>query len=137
LSEKKGQPQTIEEPGRSHVPILVTAMMALFIVLWLMNSSNQLPIALGEYFKDPTETPRKVGTKASGAGENFSLSNRELSAYSANRARRLMRQTGPHQDQRLEASNRQIAIIAQYLVKDIEGDQDCESHGAENVAGKA
>ena len=31
----------------------VTAMMALFIVLWLMNSSKQIQEAVGGYFKDP------------------------------------------------------------------------------------
>ena len=51
----------------------VTAMMALFIVLWLMNSSKQLQVAVGGYFKDPTGTAKKVGTNQSGSGDNFSL----------------------------------------------------------------
>ena len=34
----------------------VTAMMALFIVLWLLNSSKQVQEAVGGYFKDPTGT---------------------------------------------------------------------------------
>src|ERR1700690_1650971 len=51
----------------------VTAMMALFIVLWLMNSSKQLQVAVGGYFKDPTGTSKKVGTNQNGSGENFSL----------------------------------------------------------------
>jgi chemotaxis protein MotB len=51
----------------------VTAMMALFIVLWLMNSSKQLQEAVGGYFKDPTGTSKKVGTNQTGSGENFSL----------------------------------------------------------------
>ncbi len=37
----------------------VTAMMALFIVLWLMNSSKQVQEAVGGYFKDPTGTSKK------------------------------------------------------------------------------
>jgi chemotaxis protein MotB len=57
----------------------VTAMMALFIVLWLMNSSKQLQVAVGGYFKDPTGTSKKVGTNLSGAGENFSLSKQNMS----------------------------------------------------------
>ncbi len=36
----------------------VTAMMALFIVLWLLNSSKQVQEAVGGNFKDPTG-PRK------------------------------------------------------------------------------
>jgi len=51
----------------------VTAMMALFIVLWLLNSSKQIQVAVGGYFKDPTGTSKKVGSNMPGAGENFIL----------------------------------------------------------------
>jgi chemotaxis protein MotB len=51
----------------------VTAMMALFIVLWLLNSSKQIQEAVGGYFKDPTGTSKKVGSNLAGAGENFLL----------------------------------------------------------------
>lgn len=51
----------------------VTAMMALFIVLWLMNSSKQVQEAVGGYFKDPTGTSKKVGSNMLGAGESFVL----------------------------------------------------------------
>lgn len=51
----------------------VTAMMALFIVLWLLNSSKQVQEAVGGYFKDPTGTAKKVGSNLAGAGENFTL----------------------------------------------------------------
>jgi chemotaxis protein MotB len=51
----------------------VTAMMALFIVLWLMNSSQQVQKVIGGYFKDPTGTSKKVGTNQTGAGENFTI----------------------------------------------------------------
>jgi|SRR5208283_699293 len=57
----------------------VTAMMALFIVLWLMNSSKQLQVAVGGYFKDPTGTSKKVGTNQSGAGDNFQLTQQNMS----------------------------------------------------------
>jgi chemotaxis protein MotB len=49
----------------------VTAMMALFIVLWLLNSSKQIQVAVGGYFKDPTGTSKKVGSGEKGSGENF------------------------------------------------------------------
>ncbi len=39
----------------------VTAMMALFIVLWLMNTSKQVQEAVGGYFKDPMGTSKFVG----------------------------------------------------------------------------
>jgi len=51
----------------------VTAMMALFIVLWLMNSSKQIQEAVGGYFKDPTGNSKKVGSNMQGTGENFVL----------------------------------------------------------------
>ena len=52
----------------------VTAMMALFIVLWLMNSSKQIQEAVGGYFKDPTGTAKQVGSDQRGAADNFVLS---------------------------------------------------------------
>jgi flagellar motor protein MotB len=44
----------------------VTAMMALFIVLWLMNSSNQVKEAVGEYFNDPPGNSKMVGSDLRG-----------------------------------------------------------------------
>jgi chemotaxis protein MotB len=49
----------------------VTAMMALFIVLWLLNTSKQVQEAVGGYFKDPSATSKKVSNGKTGAGENF------------------------------------------------------------------
>jgi len=49
----------------------VTAMMALFIVLWLLNTSKQIQEAIGGYFKDPTGTAKQVGSDMVGTGENF------------------------------------------------------------------
>jgi chemotaxis protein MotB len=51
----------------------VTAMMALFIVLWLLNSSKQIQVAVGGYFKDPTGSSKRVGSNMQGGGENFVL----------------------------------------------------------------
>jgi chemotaxis protein MotB len=56
----------------------VTAMMALFIVLWLLNSSKQIQVAVGGYFKDPSGTSKKVGSNQTGSGENFSLTKDNL-----------------------------------------------------------
>jgi len=56
----------------------VTAMMALFIVLWLMNSSKQIQVAVGGYFKDPTGTSKKVGSNLIGSGENFTLTKDDM-----------------------------------------------------------
>src|ERR1700735_2897630 len=56
----------------------VTAMMALFIVLWLLNSSKQVQEAVGGYFKDPTGTSKKVGSDMQGSGQNFGVSKDNL-----------------------------------------------------------
>jgi chemotaxis protein MotB len=47
----------------------VTAMMALFIVLWLMNSSKPVQEAVGGYFRDPNGTAQKKGTVLGGVGQ--------------------------------------------------------------------
>ena len=44
----------------------VTAMMALFIVLWLMNSSKPVQEAVGGYFRDPLGVTQKKGTGLGG-----------------------------------------------------------------------
>jgi chemotaxis protein MotB len=58
----------------------VTAMMALFIVLWLLNTSEKVQKAVGGYFKDPLGTANKVGTDMQGAAENFVLSKDNMQA---------------------------------------------------------
>ncbi len=57
----------------------VTAMMSLFIVLWLLNSSSQVKKAVGGYFKDPRGTSKKVGTGLNGTGDNFTLTKDNMS----------------------------------------------------------
>jgi chemotaxis protein MotB len=49
----------------------VTAMMALFIVLWLLNTSEKIQKAVGGYFKDPSGTAKLAGSPMEGAEENF------------------------------------------------------------------
>jgi len=56
----------------------VTAMMALFIVLWLMNTSKKIQEAIGGYFKDPTGTAKVVGSDMVGSGENFVVSKQNM-----------------------------------------------------------
>ena len=46
----------------------VTAMMALFIVLWLMNANKPVQEAIGGYFRDPSGTSDKKGTSLTGTG---------------------------------------------------------------------
>jgi chemotaxis protein MotB len=49
----------------------VTAMMALFIVLWLLNSSQKVQKAVGGYFRDPSGTAEQAGSDMNGVAENF------------------------------------------------------------------
>src|SRR5216117_81984 len=52
----------------------VTAMMALFIVLWLLNTSKPVKEAIAGYFKDPSGTGEKKGTSMTGSGEALAVS---------------------------------------------------------------
>lgn len=49
----------------------VTAMMALFIVLWLLNTSKPVKEAIAGYFRDPSGTAGNLGTSAEGPGEKY------------------------------------------------------------------
>src|SRR4029434_4580275 len=57
----------------------VTAMMALFIVLWLLSSSEKVQKAVGGYFTDPSGSGKMMGSSMAGAGEGISLSKNEMS----------------------------------------------------------
>lgn len=48
----------------------VTALMALFIVLWLMNQSEQVRKSVAGYFNDPRGTGNLMGTTMNGTGAN-------------------------------------------------------------------
>jgi chemotaxis protein MotB len=56
----------------------VTAMMSLFIVLWLLSSSKPVQEAVGGYFRDPDGTANKKGSLNAGAGENFVLTKDDM-----------------------------------------------------------
>jgi chemotaxis protein MotB len=56
----------------------VTAMMSLFIVLWLLNSSKQVQEAVGGYFKDPTGNSKMVGSTMKGSGQNLDLRKEDM-----------------------------------------------------------
>jgi chemotaxis protein MotB len=49
----------------------VTAMMSLFIVLWLLSSSAKVQEAVGGYFRDPTGTAKLSGSSMASSEENF------------------------------------------------------------------
>jgi len=51
----------------------VTAMMALFIVLWLLNTNKPVREAIAGYFKDPSGTGKETGTKMTGTGPTVTV----------------------------------------------------------------
>ena len=51
----------------------VTAMMSLFIVLWLLNSTPQVKKAIAGYFNDPRGTSKQMGTDLLGSGESVTI----------------------------------------------------------------
>jgi chemotaxis protein MotB len=50
----------------------VTAMMSLFIVLWLMGTSDKVKHAVAGYFNDPKGISTQLGTTMTGTGETVS-----------------------------------------------------------------
>jgi len=56
----------------------VTAMMALFIVLWLMNASKQVQEAVGGYFKDPRGTAKVVGSNRDGSDRYVAMKKEDM-----------------------------------------------------------
>jgi len=57
----------------------VTALMSLFIVMWLMNSSKPIQDAVGGYFRDPHGTGEKKGTQLNGSGDAAIVKKQDMS----------------------------------------------------------
>src|SRR6202051_2049866 len=51
----------------------VTAMMALFIVLWLLNSSVKIKKAVAGYFNDPKGFSKETGSDRVGTDDSIPL----------------------------------------------------------------
>jgi chemotaxis protein MotB len=56
----------------------VTALMALFIVMWLMNSSKPVQDAVGGYFRDPNGTAQKKGTRLDASGDAAAVKKQDM-----------------------------------------------------------
>jgi len=52
--------------------------MALFIVLWMMNSSHKVKQAITGYFRDPKGYTRTLGAGPGGSGEALSVARNEI-----------------------------------------------------------
>jgi len=91
VSAKPGSPTIIIVKKKSHghddahggawkvaYADFVTAMMALFIVLWLLSASEKVQKAVGGYFQDPTGQGRQTGTTNAGIGETLTVNRKDL-----------------------------------------------------------
>jgi chemotaxis protein MotB len=58
----------------------VTAMMALFIVLWLMNASQETQKAIAGYFRDPKGIGHQTGSSLGGTGESLTITKSNMNA---------------------------------------------------------
>ena len=56
----------------------VTAMMALFIVLWIMNSSSKVKQSVQGYFRDPQGYESRTGTGVGAVGESLVVDQRKI-----------------------------------------------------------
>ena len=56
----------------------VTAMMALFIVLWLLASDEEVKKAVGGYFTDPSGQGNLMGSTMAGTGDALSVTKEDL-----------------------------------------------------------
>ena len=57
----------------------VTAMMAFFIVMWLMNSNEKIKESVAGYFKDPDGQGKQSGSASAGAGEALNINKDNMS----------------------------------------------------------
>ncbi|MGE5647000.1 MAG: flagellar motor protein MotB [Acidobacteriota bacterium] len=56
----------------------VTALMALFIVLWLMGSSGEVRKAVSSYFRDPKGYVNLNGSSVAGSGEALTVTEKNV-----------------------------------------------------------
>lgn len=56
----------------------VTAMMALFIVLWLLNTSPKVQKAVASYFKDPSGVGKQMGSNLAGVGDSVTVAKDDM-----------------------------------------------------------
>jgi chemotaxis protein MotB len=56
----------------------VTAMMALFIVLWLMSADKEVQKAISAYFNNPSGPGKLTGTAAAGSGNSIDLKEEDM-----------------------------------------------------------
>jgi chemotaxis protein MotB len=85
MHDTKSEPLIVIKKRRRHAAVhhggawkvayadFVTAMMSLFIVLWLTSSSDSVRRSVARYFNDPKGTSRLQGTNLQGSGHAIPL----------------------------------------------------------------
>jgi chemotaxis protein MotB len=73
--QRRHPPEAIRHSGAWKVAYadFVTALMALFIVLWMMSSSAAVKQSITGYFRDPRGYSSKLGAGPGGSGEGIRL----------------------------------------------------------------
>jgi chemotaxis protein MotB len=71
----------------------VTAMMSLFIVLWLMNSTPQIKKAVAGYFNDPKSGGRETGTTVLGSNKSISIDQKNVQKLKDEIEKAILKQT--------------------------------------------
>src|ERR1700735_5187389 len=71
----------------------VTAMMSLFIVLWLMNTSPQIKKAVAGYFNDPRSSGKQTGTLSLGSGESVTIDKQNVEKLKDEIQKAILKQT--------------------------------------------
>ncbi|MFZ0519267.1 MAG: flagellar motor protein MotB [Acidobacteriaceae bacterium] len=71
----------------------VTAMMSLFIVLWLMNSTPQIKKAVAGYFNDPKSGGRETGTTVLGSNKSISIDQKNVQKLKEQIEKAILKQT--------------------------------------------
>jgi chemotaxis protein MotB len=78
---KKKQPHGGHHGGAWKVAYadFVTAMMALFIVLWLLSTSQKVQKAVAAYFQDPSGTGKQMGSSLAGSADSLAVNKDDMS----------------------------------------------------------
>jgi chemotaxis protein MotB len=71
----------------------VTALMSLFIVLWLMNSTPQIKKAVAGYFNDPRSGGRETGTTILGSNKSISIDQKNVAKLKTEIEKAILKQT--------------------------------------------
>jgi len=71
----------------------VTAMVSLFIVLWLLNSTPQVKKAVAGYSNDPKGSGAEIGSAQLGSGESVSIDTTNITKLKEEIQKAILKQT--------------------------------------------